>query len=81
MAASAFAPLDPGMDLIEQEEETKQAGLVKEEAYRWLRSAARKYTVPQLGMIFAWVDQGKYRTLNLRDYSLVHRKPNYLVMS
>lgn len=68
---TSLAPLDPGMGRVEQEEETDQASLLKDEAYRRLRSAARKYTVLQIGMTFSWVDDGKctasglYQCLNL----------------
>lgn len=38
-----------------------ERSLVREEAYRRLRSAAQKYTVLQLGLTFAWAD-GKCTT-------------------
>lgn len=70
---SSLAPLDPGMDLDEQEGEADQASLVKEEAYRRLRSAARKYTVLQVGMTFSWVDK--------RKFTVDSRKPGYPALS
>lgn len=56
---ASLEPLDPGMGRAEQDGETDQSSLLKDEAYRRLRSAARKYTVLQLGMTFSWVDDGK----------------------
>lgn len=56
---ASLTPLDYGAGPTEKKKETGQASLVREEAYRRLRSAAQKYTVLQLGMTFAWIDEGR----------------------
>lgn len=43
----------------DEPERVSDQSSLKEEAYRRLRCAAQKYNVLQLGMTFAWVDNGK----------------------
>ena len=53
--------LDPGTDPKEQEKETSQVSLMRDEAYRRIRSAAQKFTVLQVGVTFAWLEESKWR--------------------
>lgn len=53
-AGSALSSADG--DASEWKMEGNEKSLLKEEAYRRLRSAAQKYTVLQLGLTFAWPD-------------------------
>lgn len=63
-AESALSSADG--DTSERKTEGGEESLLREEAYRRLRSAAQKYTVLQLGLTFAWPD-GK----RMASYSVV----------